>query len=89
VLEHDISNGSSPPLFVVASDYTRLVPTENSDGTTTWSNEVKSTVGPLHGRVRVRIVERAVEGTEHVIEGPLYYFDTLEVAQLGGDTTLA
>ena len=39
--------------------------------------------------VRTRIVDGAVEGTEHVIEGPLYYFNTLEVAQLGGDTTLA
>lgn len=41
------------------------------------------------GAVRTRSFDGAVEGTEHVIEGPLYYFNTLEAAQLGGDTTLA
>lgn len=82
LIEHDISTRPGSPLFVRASNYATLGLEREINGIATWSADVRSTVGPLHGRVRVKIVERAVEGRERIIEGPLYYFDTVEVAQL-------
>ncbi|MGZ5181666.1 MAG: hypothetical protein ACXWC2_14390 [Ramlibacter sp.] len=81
-LEQDISTAGASPLFVRVSEPTVLAPERQVAGIGTWGRDVRSNAGPLHGRVRVRIVERAVEGGEHVIEGPVYYFDTVEVARL-------
>jgi hypothetical protein len=81
-LEQDISTAPGTPLFVTVSETIMLPKVRESQGIATWRADVKSTTGALHGRVRVRIVERAVDGKENTVEGPLYYFDTVEVSRL-------